>query len=48
MTNGDQVQVMALGRGMELSDFPAIELKKMSPRLLKAMGAVAGRAARCR
>lgn len=39
MTNGDQVQVMALGRGMELPDFPAIELKKMSPRLWKAISA---------
>lgn len=40
MTNGDQVQVMALGRGMELPDFPAIELKKMSPHLWRALGAV--------
>lgn len=39
MTNGDQVQIMALGRGMELPDFPSIELKKMSPRLWNAIGA---------
>ncbi|WP_435310279.1 DUF4438 family protein [Primorskyibacter sedentarius] len=39
MTNGDQVQVMALGRGMELLDFASIELKKMSPRLWNAIGA---------
>jgi Domain of unknown function (DUF4438) len=34
---GDTVQIEALGRGLKLLDYPHIELKKMSPRLLEAM-----------
>ncbi len=34
---GDTVQVKAHGRGLKLLDYPHIELKKMSPRLLEAM-----------
>ena len=35
---GDTVQIKAHGRGLKLLDSPGIELKKMSPRLLEAMG----------
>jgi len=35
---GDMVQIEACGRGLRLLDYPQIELKKMSPRLLEAMG----------
>ena len=38
MTAGDQVQIFACGRGLELPDYPSVELKKMSPRLFGAMG----------
>ena len=38
MAPGDRVQVMTLGNGLRLTDHPKIELKKMSPRLLHAMG----------
>lgn len=38
MSNGDQVQIMALGRGLQLPDFTGVELKKMSPRLWDALG----------
>jgi hypothetical protein len=34
---GDTVQIKALGRGLKLRDYPHIELKKVSPRLLDAM-----------
>lgn len=34
---GDTVQVRAHGRGLALSDYPHIELKKVSPRLLGAL-----------
>lgn len=34
---GDTVQVRAHGRGLALTDYPHIELKKVSPRLLEAM-----------
>ncbi|GGA55310.1 DUF4438 domain-containing protein [Pelagibacterium lentulum] len=34
---GDQIQIMAHGRGIALSEFPSIEFKKTSPRLLNAM-----------
>ena len=34
---GDTVQIKAFGRGLKLADYPHIELKKMSPRLLEAM-----------
>lgn len=34
---GDQVQIMALGRGIVLSEFPDVEFKKTSPRLLQAL-----------
>lgn len=37
MTTGDQVQIFACGRGLELPDYPGVELKKMSPRLFGAM-----------
>ena len=37
MNVGDQIQIMALGRGLLLLDFGDIELKKMSPRLLSAL-----------
>ena len=37
MAVGDTVQIRAYGRGLSLTDFPHIELKKMSPRLLDAM-----------
>ncbi len=35
---GDSVQIAAYGRGLKLLDYPHIELKKMSPALLEAMG----------
>lgn len=35
---GDTIQIRAYGRGLELLDHPGIELKKMSPKLLNAMG----------
>lgn len=38
MCVGDTVQLTAFGRGLKLLDYPQIELKKMSPRLLEAMG----------
>lgn len=34
---GDSVQIVALGRGLQLLDFPQIEIKKISPRLLNSM-----------
>nr|WP_210485472.1 DUF4438 domain-containing protein [Microvirga antarctica] len=34
---GDTIQIKAVGRGLELIDYPHIELKKMSARLLEAM-----------
>lgn len=34
---GDQIQIMAKGRGIFLADFPGVEFKKTSPRLLKAL-----------
>jgi hypothetical protein len=34
---GDPIQIFALGRGLMLSDFPQIELKKVSPRLLHSL-----------
>lgn len=34
---GDSVQIRACGRGLELTDYPHIELKKMSPWLLQAL-----------
>lgn len=34
---GDQIQIMAKGRGIALSDFPEIEFKKTSPRLLSSL-----------
>ena len=34
---GDTVQIRAHGRGLALTDYPHIELKKVSPRLLEAM-----------
>lgn len=37
MAPGDQIQLMTLGNGLTLTDYPGIELKKMSPRLLHAM-----------
>lgn len=33
----DRIQIRAHGRGLTLTDYPAIDLKKMSPRLLGAM-----------
>jgi hypothetical protein len=35
---GDTIQIRALGRGLRLSDFPAIEFKKTSPALAEAFG----------
>jgi hypothetical protein len=35
---GDTIQIRAKGRGLKLLDHPAVELKKMSPELLAAMG----------
>lgn len=37
MAPGDQIQLMTLGNGLTLTDYPGIELKKMSPRLLHSM-----------
>lgn len=34
---GDQIQIMAKGRGIALADFPHVEFKKTSPRLLQAL-----------
>lgn len=34
---GDNVQIAACGRGLQLLDYPQIELKKMSPDLLESM-----------
>lgn len=34
---GDTVQIRAHGRGLELTDYPHIELKKVSPRLLELL-----------
>ncbi len=34
---GDQIQIQALGRGIALAEFPGIEFKKTSPRLLDAL-----------
>ncbi len=35
---GDSIQIIAYGRGLALTDFPQIELKKVSPALLHGMG----------
>ncbi len=35
---GDTIQINAVGRGLQLLDYPQIELKKMSPKLLDSMG----------
>jgi hypothetical protein len=35
---GDAIQIVAFGRGLALTDFPQVELKKMSPALLHGMG----------
>ena len=35
---GDTIQIRAKGRGLKLLDFPDVDLKKMSPELLHAMG----------
>ncbi|MBW4438338.1 MAG: DUF4438 domain-containing protein [Pleurocapsa minor GSE-CHR-MK-17-07R] len=35
---GDTIQIIALGRGLMLEDFPQIEVKKMSPKLFNSMG----------
>jgi hypothetical protein len=34
---GDTIQIRAKGRGLKLLDFPNIDLKKMSPELLRSM-----------
>jgi Domain of unknown function (DUF4438) len=34
---GDTIQIKALGRGIQLSDYPHVEFKKVSPRLLEAL-----------
>jgi len=34
---GDTIQIRAVGRGLQLTDYPQVELKKMSPHLLAAM-----------
>lgn len=34
---GDTIQIIAHGRGLAFDDFPQIELKKMSPRLLNSI-----------
>lgn len=34
---GDTIQIIAHGRGLQLLDYPQIEIKKVSPRLLEAM-----------
>lgn len=38
MTPGDRIQVMTKGRGLQLTDHPGVEFKKMSPRLFHALG----------
>ena len=38
LTIGDQIQIEALGRGLALLDFPDVEFKKTSPRLLDGLG----------
>lgn len=38
---GDRIQVVTHGRGFALPEFPAVEFKKMSPRLFHAMGVTA-------
>jgi len=35
---GDSIQIIALGRGLQLLDFPQIEIKKISPRFIHSMG----------
>jgi len=35
---GDQIQIEAIGRGIELDGYPGVEFKKTSPRLLEALG----------
>lgn len=35
---GDSIQITALGRGLQLLDFPQIEIKKISPYFLNNMG----------
>ena len=35
--DGDQIDIIAHGRGLKLLDFPEIELKKIDPNLLKSM-----------
>ena len=34
---GDQIQIKALGRGIALNEFPQVEFKKTSPKLLEAL-----------
>lgn len=34
---GDQIQIEAVGRGISLSEFPQVEFKKTSPKLLNAL-----------
>lgn len=34
---GDQIQIEAIGRGIALDEFPGVEFKKTSPRLLAAL-----------
>jgi hypothetical protein len=34
---GDQIDILAHGRGLKLLDFPEIEIKKIDPNLLKSM-----------
>jgi hypothetical protein len=34
---GDQIQIEALGRGIALNEFPQVEFKKTSPKLLNAL-----------
>ena len=41
LTVGDSVQILAEGRGLQLLDYPQINLKKISPRLWQALGAEA-------
>ncbi len=38
MAPGDRIQVMTIGQGLALTDFPGVALKKMSPRLFHALG----------
>ena len=35
---GDSIQIVALGRGLQLLDFPQVEIKKISPRFLHGTG----------